>query len=174
MANKLISTVAYLVQSYTNSFSSSLSIILFPYSFSLLFLFLIMAPMTLPPGFRFHPTDEELVAYYLERKITGRIIELDIIAEVDLYKCEPWDLPGIFHTIIYITITISCIIFISSVASSPLKQGLSVSVSVSKTDTYTHMITIDVSDVFLVFVLHSYIYFYLYNSFVYRFVYMNG
>ncbi|XP_057450483.1 NAC domain-containing protein 54-like [Lotus japonicus] len=52
-----------------------------------------MAPMTLPPGFRFHPTDEELVAYYLERKITGRSIELDIIAEVDLYKCEPWDLP---------------------------------------------------------------------------------
>ncbi|GAU37069.1 hypothetical protein TSUD_274300 [Trifolium subterraneum] len=52
-----------------------------------------MAPMTLPPGFRFHPTDEELVAYYLERKITGRTIELDIIAEVDLYKCEPWDLP---------------------------------------------------------------------------------
>ncbi|MED6205879.1 hypothetical protein PIB30_021837 [Stylosanthes scabra] len=52
-----------------------------------------MAPMSLPPGFRFHPTDEELVAYYLERKITGRSIELDIIAEVDLYKCEPWDLP---------------------------------------------------------------------------------
>lgn len=53
-----------------------------------------MAPMSLPPGFRFHPTDEELVAYYLERKITGRSIELEIIAEVDLYKCEPWDLPG--------------------------------------------------------------------------------
>ncbi|KAK2369231.1 NAC domain-containing protein [Trifolium repens] len=52
-----------------------------------------MAPMTLPPGFRFHPTDEELVAYYLERKITGKTIDLDIIAEVDLYKCEPWDLP---------------------------------------------------------------------------------
>jgi len=63
-----------------------------------------MAPMTLPPGFRFHPTDEELVAYYLERKITGRTIELDIIAEVDLYKCEPWDLPGTFHTTIYILI----------------------------------------------------------------------
>ncbi|KAI4333256.1 hypothetical protein L6164_018089 [Bauhinia variegata] len=52
-----------------------------------------MAPMSLPPGFRFHPTDEELVAYYLERKITGRTIELEIIPEVDLYKCEPWDLP---------------------------------------------------------------------------------
>nr|UBT01655.1 NAC transcription factor 51 [Litchi chinensis] len=52
-----------------------------------------MAPMSLPPGFRFHPTDEELVAYYLDRKITGRSIELEIIPEVDLYKYEPWDLP---------------------------------------------------------------------------------
>ncbi|XP_022735073.1 NAC domain-containing protein 86-like [Durio zibethinus] len=52
-----------------------------------------MAPMSLPPGFRFHPTDEELVAYYLDRKITGHTIELEIIPEVDLYKCEPWDLP---------------------------------------------------------------------------------
>ncbi|KAK4776447.1 hypothetical protein SAY86_005135 [Trapa natans] len=53
-----------------------------------------MAPVALPPGFRFHPTDEELVAYYLKRKINGRKIELEIIPEVDLYKCEPWDLPG--------------------------------------------------------------------------------
>ncbi|XP_070012537.1 NAC domain-containing protein 54-like [Nicotiana sylvestris] len=50
--------------------------------------------VSLPPGFRFHPTDEELVAYYLKRKINGRKIELEIIPEVDLYKCEPWDLPG--------------------------------------------------------------------------------
>ncbi|KAK9666824.1 hypothetical protein RND81_14G213800 [Saponaria officinalis] len=52
-----------------------------------------MAPVSLPPGFRFHPTDEELVAYYLDRKISGRKIELEIIPEIDLYKCEPWDLP---------------------------------------------------------------------------------
>ncbi|KAM7459776.1 hypothetical protein LguiA_005508 [Lonicera macranthoides] len=52
-----------------------------------------MAPVSLPPGFRFHPTDEELVAYYLKRKINGRTIELEVIPEVDLYKCEPWDLP---------------------------------------------------------------------------------
>ncbi|XXG87337.1 hypothetical protein AAC387_Pa11g2050 [Persea americana] len=52
-----------------------------------------MAPVTLPPGFRFHPTDEELVGYYLKRKINGHTIELEIIPEVDLYKCEPWDLP---------------------------------------------------------------------------------
>ncbi|KAK4838543.1 hypothetical protein QYF36_014575 [Acer negundo] len=53
-----------------------------------------MAPVSLPPGFRFHPTDEELVAYYLKRKINKRKIELEIIPEIDLYKCEPWDLPG--------------------------------------------------------------------------------
>lgn len=53
-----------------------------------------MAPTSLPPGFRFHPTDEELVAYYLDKKINGGNIELEIIPEVDLYKCEPWDLPG--------------------------------------------------------------------------------
>ncbi|CAA0814535.1 NAC domain containing protein 28 [Striga hermonthica] len=53
-----------------------------------------MSPVSLPPGFRFHPTDEELVAYYLKRKINGRKIDLEIIPEVDLYKCEPWDLPG--------------------------------------------------------------------------------
>ncbi|XP_078163264.1 NAC domain-containing protein 54-like isoform X3 [Carex rostrata] len=52
-----------------------------------------MSPVSLPPGFRFHPTDEELIMYYLKRKINGRALELEIIPEVDLYKCEPWDLP---------------------------------------------------------------------------------
>ena len=60
-----------------------------------------MAPMSLPPGFRFHPTDEELVAYYLHRKINGGTIELEIIPEVDLYKCEPWDLPGTYIILFY-------------------------------------------------------------------------
>ncbi|KAJ8442211.1 hypothetical protein Cgig2_005151 [Carnegiea gigantea] len=53
-----------------------------------------MAPVTLPPGFRFHPTDEELVAYYLKRKINGHKIDLEIIPEIDLYQLEPWELPG--------------------------------------------------------------------------------
>lgn len=64
--------------------------------------------MSLPPGFRFHPTDEELVAYYLDRKITGHTIELEIIPEVDLYKCEPWDLPGTYIYIIFYTIIFIC------------------------------------------------------------------
>ena len=48
-----------------------------------------------PPGFRFHPTDEELIPYYLKRKISHRKLKLDIIAEVDVYKCEPEELPGL-------------------------------------------------------------------------------
>jgi hypothetical protein len=52
-----------------------------------------MGRRRVPPGFRFHPTDEELVAYYLKRKVSGRSMEADVIAVVDLYKCEPWDLP---------------------------------------------------------------------------------
>uniref|UniRef100_A0A0C9QTT7 TSA: Wollemia nobilis Ref_Wollemi_Transcript_10143_3084 transcribed RNA sequence n=1 Tax=Wollemia nobilis TaxID=56998 RepID=A0A0C9QTT7_9CONI len=52
-----------------------------------------MATIALPPGFGFHPTDEELTSYYLKRKVHGQRIEMDVITEVDLYKCEPWDLP---------------------------------------------------------------------------------
>ncbi|KAL4565920.1 hypothetical protein LXL04_030026 [Taraxacum kok-saghyz] len=47
-----------------------------------------------PPGFRFHPTDEELVLYYLKRKICGRSLKLNIIGEVDVYKWDPEELPG--------------------------------------------------------------------------------
>ncbi|KAL9318072.1 hypothetical protein ACSQ67_014589 [Phaseolus vulgaris] len=50
-----------------------------------------MAPIG--PGFRFHPTDEELVVFYLKRKITGNLSRYDHIAVVDVYKLEPWDLP---------------------------------------------------------------------------------
>ncbi|OWM70248.1 NAC domain containing protein 52-like [Punica granatum] len=52
-------------------------------------------PVTaLAPGFRFHPTDEELVIYYLKRKICGRSFRFDVITSVDIYKTEPWELPG--------------------------------------------------------------------------------
>ncbi|KAL9232498.1 hypothetical protein vseg_007606 [Gypsophila vaccaria] len=49
-------------------------------------------PLSVPPGFRFHPTDEELLYYYLKKKISYEAIDLDVIREVDLNKLEPWDL----------------------------------------------------------------------------------
>ncbi|KAK1589207.1 hypothetical protein Q3G72_031523 [Acer saccharum] len=52
-----------------------------------------MAKTSLPPGFRFHPTDVELVKYYLKRKVMGKKLCFEAIAEVDIYKYAPWDLP---------------------------------------------------------------------------------
>lgn len=54
------------------------------------------AEQELPPGFRFHPTDDELVNHYLIRKCAGQPISVPIIAEIDLYKYDPWQLPGNF------------------------------------------------------------------------------
>ncbi|KAI5578424.1 hypothetical protein POPTR_008G031800v4 [Populus trichocarpa] len=48
---------------------------------------------SLAPGFRFHPTDEELVRYYLKRKVTNKPFRFDAISVTDIYKSEPWDLP---------------------------------------------------------------------------------
>ncbi|KAF8116323.1 hypothetical protein N665_0019s0005 [Sinapis alba] len=45
------------------------------------------------PGFRFHPTDEELVMYYLKRKIYRKRLTVNAIGVVDVYKIEPDDLP---------------------------------------------------------------------------------
>lgn len=49
--------------------------------------------MELPPGFRFHPTDEELISHYLSPKVLDSCFSARAIGEVDLNKCEPWDLP---------------------------------------------------------------------------------
>ncbi|CAJ1932024.1 unnamed protein product [Sphenostylis stenocarpa] len=47
----------------------------------------------LPPGFRFHPTDEELIVYYLCNQATSKPCPASIIPEVDIYKFDPWELP---------------------------------------------------------------------------------
>ncbi|KAI5311627.1 PREDICTED: NAC [Prunus dulcis] len=45
-----------------------------------------------PPGFRFHPTDEELLHYYLKKKVSFQKFDMEVIREVDLNKMEPWEL----------------------------------------------------------------------------------
>lgn len=56
-----------------------------------------------PVGVGFHPTDQQLVDYYLIPKlrddhsrlkmnIPGTDTQVDIIPEVDVYVCEPWEL----------------------------------------------------------------------------------
>ncbi|KAG8043508.1 hypothetical protein GUJ93_ZPchr0458g22612 [Zizania palustris] len=54
-----------------------------------------MMEANLPPGFRFHPRDEELVMDYLYHKLTGGGGGGGGVAmvDVDLNKCEPWELP---------------------------------------------------------------------------------
>ncbi|KAI3776972.1 hypothetical protein L1987_46765 [Smallanthus sonchifolius] len=47
----------------------------------------------LPPGFRFHPTDEELISHYLYPKVSDSNFVSQAIGEVDLNRVEPWELP---------------------------------------------------------------------------------
>ncbi|CAJ2672147.1 unnamed protein product [Trifolium pratense] len=49
--------------------------------------------LDLPPGFRFHPTDAEIIVFYLTEKVKNSKFSATAIGEADLNKCEPWDLP---------------------------------------------------------------------------------
>ncbi|KAL5986954.1 NAC domain-containing protein ja2l [Asimina triloba] len=53
-----------------------------------------VSQLSLPPGFRFFPTDEELLVEYLCRKVAGHNFAIQLIGEVDLYKYDPWVLPS--------------------------------------------------------------------------------
>lgn len=49
----------------------------------------------LPPGYRFYPTEEELVSFYLLNKLEGKRDDTRrVIPVVDIYSKEPWDLPS--------------------------------------------------------------------------------
>ncbi|KAL5990565.1 hypothetical protein ACLOJK_011467 [Asimina triloba] len=58
---------------------------------------------TLPPGFRFYPSDEELVCHYLYKKVANENISQGTLVEIDLHTCEPWQLP-VYSAIIAVTL----------------------------------------------------------------------
>ncbi|XP_054814169.1 NAC domain-containing protein 90 [Prosopis cineraria] len=46
------------------------------------------------PGFRFYPTEEELVSFYLHNKLEGLRPDMDrVIPVLQIYNVEPWQLP---------------------------------------------------------------------------------
>ncbi|CAM0880627.1 unnamed protein product [Alopecurus aequalis] len=55
---------------------------------------LVFRGCQLPPGFRFQPTDQEIIVCYLSKKVASAAAAVtSIIADVDIYKFDPWDLP---------------------------------------------------------------------------------
>ncbi|KQJ92487.1 NAC domain-containing protein 77-like [Brachypodium distachyon] len=50
--------------------------------------------LSLPPGFRFHPTDEEVIVHYLLPKVLYPAFACRAVTVVDIYSCEPRDLPS--------------------------------------------------------------------------------
>ncbi|KAI5009023.1 hypothetical protein ZWY2020_010071 [Hordeum vulgare] len=50
--------------------------------------------LVLPRGFRFHPTDEEVVTYYLTPKISNSYSSVLVVPDVNINNTEPWDLPS--------------------------------------------------------------------------------
>ncbi|XWS73858.1 hypothetical protein CRYUN_Cryun02cG0165400 [Craigia yunnanensis] len=46
------------------------------------------------PGFRFSPTDVELISYYLKKKLDGYEKCVEVISEIEICRHEPWDLPA--------------------------------------------------------------------------------
>ncbi|KAE8672890.1 putative NAC domain-containing protein 94 [Hibiscus syriacus] len=47
------------------------------------------------PGFRFHPTEEELLQFYLKNMIYDCKFQYDVIGFLNIYRHDPWDLPGL-------------------------------------------------------------------------------
>jgi hypothetical protein len=68
--------------------------------------------MVWPPVFRFHPTDEELVLYYLKKNICKKRIKLNIIRELDVYKWDPEELSGMLSFLYYFFFLLALILVV--------------------------------------------------------------
>lgn len=55
---------------------------------------IVMGSVNLPPGFRFCPSDEELVVHFLHRKAALLPCHPDVIPDLGLYPYDPWQLDG--------------------------------------------------------------------------------
>ena len=49
---------------------------------------------SLPPGYRFNPTDAEIIVFYLRKKLDHQSLPPNKIIEVDLYAYGPDELAG--------------------------------------------------------------------------------
>nr|UBT01646.1 NAC transcription factor 42 [Litchi chinensis] len=57
--------------------------------------FVVKGGIRVPIGYRFLPTDAELVDYYLKRKLLGLPLPASIIPDqLDVFNTDPWSLPG--------------------------------------------------------------------------------
>ncbi|XWS32601.1 hypothetical protein CRYUN_Cryun22dG0003800 [Craigia yunnanensis] len=56
--------------------------------------FVVNGGIKMPIGFRFRPTDEELVVHYLKRKASSLPLPASVIPEFDVFQTDPWSLPG--------------------------------------------------------------------------------
>lgn len=59
-----------------------------------------IAASSMFPGFRFSPTDVELISFYLKKKMEGSDNCVEVISEIEICKYEPWDLPGLSSLIL--------------------------------------------------------------------------
>ncbi|XXG49708.1 hypothetical protein AAC387_Pa02g3810 [Persea americana] len=58
--------------------------------------------MALPSGFRFQPTDQELLVCYLRRKIHNLPLPCNVIKEIELRNHDPWEIFGQMGVTLYL------------------------------------------------------------------------
>jgi len=60
--------------------------------------FVVKGGIKLPIGFRFCPTDQELLLHYLKNKAFAQQLPASVIPETDIFQTHPCLLPGSFHS----------------------------------------------------------------------------